>query len=115
VAEFDIYETIAAAVAQGREPDLSSFDPAEVRGALDRVLRFPVPREQFLVWLRARVQQLTDGKVTVEERTVDDLQDQEAAAVPELPLRLVIEGEPFAEPAVVRAADQAVEFPMRSG
>jgi len=115
VADFDIYETIAEAVAEGREPDLTSFDPGEVRTAMERVLRFAAPREQFLFWLRGRVQQLSDGKVTVEERTVDDLQADEPdpAAVPDLPVRRVVEGEPFAEPAVLRAADSAVQFPMR--
>jgi len=99
VADLDIYETVAAAAAQGREPDLSAFDPNDVRGALERVLRYPVPREQFLTWLQARVQQLSDGRVTVEERMdVDGPEnDQETTeSVPELPVRLVIEGEPFA-------------------
>jgi hypothetical protein len=117
-----IYETIAAAVAEAREPDLSSFDPSQVRTALERVLRFPHPRRNFLAWLNGRVQVLSGGRVSIEDRPVDDgpLGDQgvqefppEHACVPELPVRLVIEGEPFAEPAVVRADDRGVEFPMR--
>jgi hypothetical protein len=117
-----IYETIAAAVAEAREPDLSSFDPPQVRTALERVLRFPGPRRDFLAWLNGRVQLLTGGRVSIEERPIDDrpLEDQVVrafppgqASVPELPVRVVVEGEPFAEPAVVRADDPVVQFPMR--
>lgn len=117
-----IYETIAAAVAEAREPDLSSFDPSQVRTALERVLRFPVPRRNFVAWLNDRVRLLSGGRVSIEERSVDDrpLEDQALRAfwpgqdsVPELPVRVVIEGEPFAEPAVVRADDAVLHFPMR--
>jgi hypothetical protein len=117
-----IYETIAAAVAEAREPDLSSFDPAQVRTALERVLRFPVTRRNFLAWLNSRVRLLSGGRVSIEERPtgVQPLEGQEVqvfppgqASVPELPVRVVIEGEPFAEPAVVRADDPVVQFPMR--
>jgi hypothetical protein len=117
-----IYESIAAAVAEAREPDLSPFDPAQVRTALERVLRFPVPRQNFLAWLDQRVRLLSGGRVSIEQRPPGDQPpgDQPAEAfwpgqdsVPELPLRLVVEGEPFAEPAVVRADDPVVHFPMR--
>jgi hypothetical protein len=112
-----IYESIAAGMAEAREPDLSSFDPSQVRTALERVLRFPVPRQSFLAWLSDRVRVLSGGKVSVEGRPLGDQpvelfwpgQDP----VPELPVRLVVEGEPFAEPAVVRADDPVVHFPMR--
>jgi hypothetical protein len=117
-----IYETIAAAVAEAREPDLSSFDPSQVQTALERVLRFPCARRNFLAWLNGRVRVISGGRVSIEERPVDDrpLEDQVMRAfppgqdsVPELPVRVVIEGEPFAEPAVVRADDPVVQFPMR--
>lgn len=117
-----IYETIAAAMAEAREPDLSSFDPSQVRTALERVLRFPVPRQNFLAWLNGRVRQLSGGRVSLEERPIDDrpIDDQGLQefrpgedSVPELPVRVVVEGEPFAEPAVVRADDRVVQFPMR--
>jgi hypothetical protein len=121
--DFDvIYETIAAALAERREPDLSPFDPAHVRMALERVLRCPVPRRNFLAWLNGRVQLLSGGKVSIEERPIEDRPpgDQVVEAwqpgqdsVSELPVRVVVEGEPFAEPAVVRADDQVVQFPMR--
>jgi hypothetical protein len=117
-----IYETIAAALAEAREPDLSSFDPSEVRTALERVLRFPVARRNFLLWLNGRVRLLSGGRVSIEERPIDDrpLEDLAVQAyppgrdsVPELPVRVVVTGEPFAEPAVVRAGDPVVQFPMR--
>jgi hypothetical protein len=112
-----IYGTIAAAVAKAREPDLSSFDPSEVRTALERVLRFPIPRQNFLAWLNGRVRQLSGGRVSIEERPIDDQGLQEFPpgedSVPELPVRVVVEGEPFAEPAIVRADDRVVQFPMR--
>jgi hypothetical protein len=121
-ADLDIYDAIADAVANGREPNLSAFDPLQVRTALERVLRFPVPRRAFFLWLNDRVRLLSDGRVSIEERPVEEgpLGDPVMGAfwpgqdpVPELPVRVVIEGEPFAEPAVVRADDQAVRFPMR--
>ena len=117
-----IYEAIAAAVAEAREPDLSSFPPSQVRTALERVLRFPVPRRNFLAWLNGRVGQLSGGRVSIEERAVDDGPpgDEPVPAVqagpdsmPELPVRVVVEGEPFAEAAVVRAGGSVVQFPMR--
>jgi hypothetical protein len=117
-----IYETIAAAVAEAREPDLSPFDPSQVRTALERVLRFRGPQQDFLAWLNSRVRLLSGGRVSIEERPIDDrpLEDQVVQAfppgqdsVPELPVRVVVEGEPFAEPAVVRADDPVVQFPMR--
>ena len=40
-----VYETIAAAVAEAREPDFSSFDGAEVRLAMQRALPFPPVHE----------------------------------------------------------------------
>lgn len=118
-----LFEEIAAAMAEGREPDVSSFDPSQVRRALERVLRFPGPRGNFLSWLNGRVQVLSGGRVSIEERPIQ--QDQplenggvetitpELIAVPELPVRVVVQGEFFAEPAVVRADDPVVQFPMR--
>lgn len=111
-----IFEKIAAAIAEGQEPDLGSFDPSEVRTALDRVLQFPVPRQNFLAWLNGRIQVLSDGKVSIEERpTADQVEAPEPAQspVPELTVRVLVEGEPFAEPAVVRAEGKVVQFPMR--
>ena len=116
-----IYETIATAVAEAREPDLSSFDPLQVRMALERVLTFPVPRRNFLTWLNLRVRLLSGGRVSLEERLMDGLLENTAAEaaqsepdlVPELLLRRVVEGEPFAEPAVVQADGPVVQFPMR--
>lgn len=111
--DLTVYDTIAAAVAQRREPDLSSFDPSQVRTALQRVLQFESPRQDFLAWLNQRVQTISGGKVSVEERPIDNNPPPGQDPVPELPLRLVVEGEPFAEPAVLRADDQVVHFPMR--
>jgi hypothetical protein len=60
--------------------------------------------------------------VSIEERPTADRSpgDQVAQAfwpgqdsVPELPVRVVVEGEPFAEPTVIRAGDPVVQFPMR--
>lgn len=103
-----IYDAIAKAVALGHEPDLSAYDPAEVRIALGRVLRFPVPRHTFLAWLDGRVRQLSGGSVTVEERPADP--NDPAAA---LPVRRIVAGEPFAEPLVISTGAQVVAYPMR--
>jgi len=111
-----IFEKIAAALAESQEPDLSPFDPSEVRTALERVLQFPVPRQNFLIWLNGRIQVLSDGKVSIEERPSEDqVEAPEPAQSPmlEMPVRVLVEGEPFAEPAVVRAEGKVVHFPMR--
>jgi hypothetical protein len=117
-----IYETIAAAVAEAREPNLSPFDPPQVRRALERVLRFPVPRRDFLTWLDGRVRVFSGGRVSLEERPAADrpLPGQAGHAfppgqdsVPELRLRLVVEGEPFAEPVVLRSEAPVLVYPMR--
>jgi len=117
-----LFEKIAAAMAEGREPDVSSFDPSQVRRALERVLRFPGPRRNFLSWLNGRVQVLSGGRVSIEERPIQDQPLEngggetitpELIAVPELPVRVVVQGENFAEPAVVRADGPVVQFPMR--
>ena len=112
-----ILEQIAAAVAAGHEPDLSSFDASDVRTALERVLLFPVPRQNFVAWLNGRVQALSDGRVSIEERAGDDTAEVAEPALggsPELPVRVLVAGEPFAEPAVLRAEGTVLEFPMRS-
>jgi hypothetical protein len=117
-----IYERIAAALAEASEPDLSSFDPSQVRAALERVLGFPVPRQNFLAWLDNRVRGISGGSVSVQERPSDvrTPSDREVPApppgrdpVPELALFRIVQGEPFAEPAVVRTSDPVVEFTMR--
>jgi hypothetical protein len=103
-----IYDSIAMAVALGREPDLSAYDPDEVRTALERVLRFPAPRHTFLAWFDGRVRQLSGGSVTVEERPADP--NAPAAA---LPVRRIVAGEPFAEPLVITTGAQVLAYPMR--
>lgn len=106
-----IYETVAAAMAEVREPDLSPFDPSQVRTALERVLGSDVAREDFLAWLDGRVRLLSGGRVSIQERPAGGQPPEDS--VPELPVRVVIKGVPFAEPAVVRADDPVVQFPMR--
>jgi hypothetical protein len=103
-----VFERIAAAVAEGHEPDLSSADLAEVRAAMQRVLSLPVSRQNFLAWLSRRVETLSAGKVTTEERQTEDAGD-----VPELAVRRIVVGESFAEPVVIRADAPVVRFPMR--
>jgi hypothetical protein len=115
--DLDIYDAIAVALAHAREPDLSPFDPGHIRSAMERALTHDDPRRDFLGWLHARVQLLSDGRVSVEERPSENpaaLGCAPSHDVPEVPVRLVVEGEPFAEPAVLRAQEQAVHFPMRS-
>jgi len=113
--DIDIYEAIAAAVADVREPDLSRFAPSAVRGALDRALRPAQARANFLTWLSGRVQSLSGGRVTIEERPESDAVDLPADpdATPDLPIRVVVQDEPFAESAVLRADDGALHYPMR--
>jgi hypothetical protein len=102
-----VHEAIAAALAGGREPDLSAFDASDVRAALERALLSPARRRDFLAWLDGRVRALSGGTTSIEERADEDGSERE------LPLRLVAQGEPFAEPVVVRASSRPVEFPMR--
>jgi hypothetical protein len=102
-----IYESIAAALAGGREPDLSRFDSADVRAALQRALHEPTLRHNFVSWLNSRVHALSAGGTSVEERPDGD------APAGALPLRLVMQGQGFAEPVLVRADDEAVQYPMR--
>jgi hypothetical protein len=113
--DIDIYEAIAAAVANVREPDLARFAPSAVRGALDRALRPADTRANFLTWLNARVQALSGGRVSIEERPESDAVDPPAGpdAPPDLPIRVVVQDEPFAESAVLRADDGALHYPMR--
>jgi hypothetical protein len=107
-----IYDTIAAAVAEVREPDLSSFDPSDVRTAMERVLVSPVPQRNFLTWLNGRVQQLSGGRVSIEAQAAPAVPPG-PDTTPELPVRVVVKGESFAELAVVRADGPVVRFPMR--
>jgi hypothetical protein len=101
-----IFEQIAVAMAERHEPDLSTFTPSVVRAALERALRSPTSRLNFLTWLNGRVQTLSAGKVTIEARSSDDRS-------PELAVRILVEGEPFAEPAVIQPEAPIVHYPMR--
>ena len=73
------------AVAEAREPDLSSFDPAEVRLAMQRALTFSGPRANFGYWLAGRVNVLSNGTVTLEPVEADAPGQQSNG----LPLRVV--------------------------
>ncbi len=122
--DLSIFEAVATALEQAHEPDLSAFDPSHVRAALGRVLGSPGLRRSFLAWLDTRVQTLSAGRVSIEERPIDPPPDEggnnERQALRtgldparELPVRIVTKGEPFAEPAVVRANYPFVKFLMR--
>lgn len=102
-----VYEKIATALVQGREPDLSAFEGSDVRAALEHALLSPAPRHNFVAWLDRRVRALSGGSTSIEERLEGN------GSARELPLRLIVKGEPFAEPVVVRADDPVVQFPMR--
>lgn len=102
-----VYEKIATALAHGREPDLSAFQPSDVHAALEHALLVPAPRHDFVAWLDSRVRALSGGSTSIEERPAAD------GSVRELPLRIIVNGEPFAEPVVVRADDPVVLYPMR--
>jgi len=102
-----VYEAIAAALAGGHEPDLSAFEPADVRAALERALGSPPARREFVAWLDNRVRALSADITSIEERSVENGPPRE------LPLRRIVQGEPFAEPVVVQADAPAVRFPMR--
>jgi hypothetical protein len=106
-----IYETIATAVAKAHEPDLSSFDPAEVRLAMQRALAFPAPQANFEHWLAGRVHDLSNGTVTLEPVEADTLDQQSHGLL----LRVVTVGEPFAEPVSITASETPVRWPMRGG
>lgn len=106
-----IYETIAAAMAEAREPDLSSFDPVEVRLAMQRAVTFRDPRANFEHWLAGRVNVLSNGTVTLEPAEAEaDAPDQQSDR---LLLRVVTLGEPFAEPVSITASETPVHWPMR--
>lgn len=111
IDDLTIYDRIAAAVAERREPDLSSFDPAEVRSAMQRALAFPAPRANFEHWLSGRVQALSNGAVTLEPVGADTLDQQSNGLL----LRVVTAGEPFSEPVNITASETPVLWPMRSG
>lgn len=106
-----IYETIAAAMAEAREPDLSSFDPVEVRLAMQRAVAFPGPRANFEHWLAGRVNALSNGTMTLEPVEAD-APDQQSN---DLMLRVVTLGESFAEPVSITASETPVRWPMRGG
>lgn len=107
-----VYEAIAAALADVREPDLSVLDPGSVAPALGRVLATPAARADFLARLNARVQVLSGGRVSIEERP-GSVDADRGGGVPELPVRVVVADEPFAEAAVLRADDRGLHYPMR--
>ena len=106
-----IYDAIAAGLAEAREPDLSSFDPTEVRLAMQRALTFSGPRANFGYWLGGRVNVLSNGTVTLEPVEVDAPGQQSNSLL----LRVVTAGEPFAEPVHITASETPVRWPMRSG
>lgn len=103
-----VYEAIAVALAERREPDLSPLEPTLVRTSLERVLGFPSPRQAFLTWLDGRVQHLSRGAVALQGTASD------AAAAQELHLRLLVQDEPFTETAVLRVHQPVLRFPLRS-
>ncbi|MCA0296923.1 MAG: hypothetical protein LCH96_16755 [Actinobacteria bacterium] len=107
-----VYEVIAAALADVHEPDLSVLDPDSVAPALGRVLATPEARAGLLAWLNARVQELSGGRVSIEERPGPEAAAQDGTA-PELPVRVVVADEPFAEAAVLRADARGLHYPMR--
>jgi hypothetical protein len=106
-----VYETIAAAVAEAREPDFSSFDRAEVSLAMQRALTFAGPRANFEHWLAGRVNVLSKGTVTLEPAEADAPVEQSNGLL----LRVVTLGEPFAEPVSITASETPVRWPMRGG
>lgn len=112
-ADGDVYEAIAAGVAEAREPDLSSFTPEIVDAAVRRALA-PLRRADFLVWLGRRVESLSDGRVTITGRSeVQDPEVDDGPEAEEVPLSLVVQGEPFREPIVLGGAVPVVRYPMR--
>ena len=62
-----IYETLAEALAQLREPEFAPYDPADVRAAFELV--FPgksgPPAREWLTCLRRRVAELSGGKTVL--------------------------------------------------
>jgi hypothetical protein len=62
-----IYETLADALAQLREPEFASYDPADVRVAFELI--FPgksgPPAQEWLTWLRQRVAELSGGRTVL--------------------------------------------------
>ena len=99
-----IFEAIASGLATSREPDLTGFDQARVQALLSRAL-IPDYQPRVLTWLDQRVRTLTAGQVSIEARNDPDVQG--------LPVRIVKIDEPFAEPAVVQAAEPVLRFTMR--
>lgn len=111
--DYDVYEAIACAVADLREPDLSPFAPLAVRSALERALRLPAARAEFLGWLDGRVRHLSGERVSIEERLDGTAPTPSPDAAPEMPLRVVLRGEPFVESAILRADSGVLHYPMR--
>lgn len=118
--DLTIYDRIAAAVAERREPDLSSFDPADVDAAMRRALTYQGPRASFEHWLAGRVAALSNGTVTLETGAADQpsAADQTGAADRQgdgLVFRVETAGEPFGEPVSIVADGTPVRWPMRNG
>jgi hypothetical protein len=114
--DLGIYDAVAAALADRREPDLSPFEPAQVQVAMQRVLGSALAKQTFLTWLGGRVRGLSGGSVSVEELPPEDIPTTDASrsSAADLPLRIVVQGEPFAEPAMLHLSEPVVRFPMRT-
>jgi hypothetical protein len=109
--DLDIYNVIAAAVAERREPNFSSSDLADVGSAMQRALASPDLQANFAAWLAGQVQDLSNGTVTLEPVESDALDQQDNGLL----LRVVTAGEPFAEPVSITAGETPVRWTMRGG
>ena len=67
-----VYESIARALADLRQPDLSGFPEGQVREAIEGMFSERGVVSDWLGWLRVRIQELSGGLTRLEDADRDD-------------------------------------------
>jgi hypothetical protein len=113
MADIDVYETIAEAIAAQETPKFQVPDD-QVRTALAHALSFAATRQAFQQWLIMRVAALSGGRLQLEpipaSETPGPLDDAAADPGQVLYLRMDVSGEPFAPSLAVGPIEGAVQF-----
>jgi hypothetical protein len=69
-----VYESIARALADLRQPDLSGFQDVQVREATEGMFTDSGIRPDWLSWVRTRIQELSGGTTRLEDAERGDFQ-----------------------------------------
>jgi hypothetical protein len=67
-----VHESIARALADLQQPDLSAFPEEQVREAMSGMFNGSGILPDWLDWLRNRIQELSDGMTRLEDADKDD-------------------------------------------